>query len=112
MFKDGSGVNEAYSSYRAQLMDQFAAGDFPFGDRGIEAILADSSLCPTERQVRYLFVKWNEQEFGAHNGIAMWDHIDRYVVSYNETYHKLGGRINFKDLSTAAPSLKLPFQLP
>jgi hypothetical protein len=60
LLKNGAGVTEAYTFYRTSVMQQHINGDFTYGDQRIESILADSSICPTERQVWYIFAKYNE----------------------------------------------------
>ena len=50
------------NSHRASVMSNYNA-DLRLYDEhlGIEAALADASICPTERQVCYMFAKYNEE---------------------------------------------------
>jgi hypothetical protein len=96
LFRAGMGVTESYNAYRAAISDSVHAGTTAYGQLGIEAILANASICPTERQVRYMYAKFNESEFGAHNGQEMWSFISRYVTTYNDEHKHSGGCIAFE----------------
>ena len=56
------------------------------GYLGIEAVLADASICQTERQVQYLIVKYNEDEFEVHNLEDVWKFVQTYVQEYNTKF--------------------------
>jgi len=92
-FKSGMSVTDAYNAYRVALTEQVRTG--AYGSQCIEAVLADASICPTERQVRYLYAKFNEMEYGAHNGFELWNFITSYVTEYKLQNDKCGGRIEF-----------------
>lgn len=93
MFRELLSPTEAYADHRADVEMRHSAGEF--GDRTIETVLADSSVCPTIGQVRYLHKKYEEAHFGARNGPAMWEHVERMVADYNEKHADAGGKILF-----------------
>ena len=56
-------------------------------------MLANSSICLTLSQVRYLFKKFEDETFGARNGPSMWEHVEKMVASYNAKNADAGGKI-------------------
>mmetsp|Transcript_2316 Transcript_2316/g.3541 ORF Transcript_2316/g.3541 Transcript_2316/m.3541 type:complete len:286 (-) Transcript_2316:36-893(-) len=59
LFKRGMGPTQAYNDLRATIAEHAHTKSRSYGGRDIEAVLADSSICPTLRQVKCIFYKYN-----------------------------------------------------
>lgn len=97
LFYSGATARQAYYECQMQMKahyDAMTLGGWGNGVNSLEICLADSSRCPSLRQVRYLEEKFELQEFGATNGDSMWEYVADYVDKYNEENEALGGRIS------------------
>ena len=89
LFKRGMGPTQAYNDLRATIAEHAHTKSRPYGGRGIEAVLADSSICPTLRQVKYIFIntmKFNSEHIMVKNCGIGW----RYLLP--STIHKMANR--------------------
>lgn len=93
MFLEGLTWQEAYQCCRSEV--ELRHADASFGERSLESALADSSICPTKRQVRYRFAGFDEQLHGQRNGSALWDHVETFCHNYNEVNGASGGAVRF-----------------
>ena len=96
LFRNGMGVRESYNAHRKAIVQIHKECKDAHSRCSIEAVLADASICPTERQVWYMFAKFTEEIFGAHNGTKIWEHIDTYVKEYNVRNSEQGGCIKYR----------------
>jgi hypothetical protein len=93
MFVEGMDCQEAYDCCRSKAALTYS--DSVSRNRSQESALADSSICPTMRQIRYRFSMFDQQRFGERNGAALWDHIAAFGDSYNSSNKGNGGRMLF-----------------
>jgi hypothetical protein len=93
MFLEGLSCQEAYYSCRNEVrLRHPEAAD---GSRTLESALADSSICPTLRQIRYRFSVFDTLTHGERNGPALWNHIDGVCSSYNKQHEQYSGKVQF-----------------
>jgi hypothetical protein len=81
LFLKGLTWQGAYTSCRSEVELRHAQEEF--GDRSLESTMADSSICPTKRQVRYRFQPFDQEMHGQRNGEALWNHVEDFCATYN-----------------------------